>query len=160
MLYGIGICETITSLFGEMTFTNAQIAGIHAAATYLPRPWTVAHVTQKLLCSDCTVACYDGKLMKVPKSEAPTEPCNRVQIRIVYAVSGPHGGLEPIFGKAMQRSPSQWKIEFRHVYCTVGGPSWSKMVIQSQGGICLFCRVLRKALFTTSLHSLHCRERS
>ena len=50
---------------------------------------------------------------------------------------------------------------FRHVYCTVGGPSWSKMVIQSQGGICLFCRVLRKALFTTSLrHSPHCRERS
>ena len=57
---------------------------------------------------------------------------------------------------------SEWvKQNVRHVYCTVGGPSWSKMVIQSQGGICLFCRVLRKALFTTSLlHSPHCRERS
>ena len=45
----------------------------------------------------------------------------------------------------------QHSVNLRHVYCTVGGPSWSKMVIQSQGGICLFCRVLRKALFTTSL---------
>ena len=66
-----------------------------------------------------------------------------------------------LYSLASMLALAKLAVIIRHVYCTVGGPSWSKMVIQSQGGICLFCRVLRKALFTTSLpHSPHCRERS
>ena len=33
MMYEMGIHETIISLFGEMTFTNAQFTAAHAAAT-------------------------------------------------------------------------------------------------------------------------------